>query len=461
MTLISSSGTYGSGTYKLSQDIAGGLVFTGTAFLDLAGHTVDVGGGGNAWNYGVIAQGSNSIVGDSIGGGKVTGARVGIKLEGDGSEIVNIDLSGNRYIGAWLAAANCSVIGGKCGSIAGVTDEKYAIGIQCDSSSPVVYGVQFEEMYYQAGYVGSGAGEGLPVNFAATCIGGTMERCIAINSVPQINSYGVFGGSGGGHKIKDNLFVNFWRAANHASVGEPELTGNVCVISEDIPDNNGVACHVGVVKRNVCIGYSRPYMDGTHEGNISVYCHIPPIVESPAAPDPDPPVEETASIFSVAQNGKFGNVGTKTIKVRIPASVITAPSGPVTKMRLTFGGDASEPLVLSKAFIGQASESGDVWDASGLTKIQFNGSDAVTVPAAGSISSDWLDFTWDKSSDLILSVYCNDSSGSGDGLNSANPVTGASTSVSTSDVAATANASGLTSYAGYLALLTGIETDGF
>jgi len=465
MTLISSSGTYGSGTYKLSQDIAGSLVFTGTAFLDLAGHTVDVGGGGNTWNYGVIAQGANTVIGDSVGGGKVTGARVGMKLEGAGSEIVNVDLSGNRYIGAWLAAANCAVIGGKCGSIAGVTDEKYAIGIQCDAAAPVVYGVQFDEMYCQAEYAGSGAGEGLPVNFAATCVGGTMERCIAINSVPQVNSYGVFGGSGGGHKIKNNLFVNFWRAANHASVGEPELTGNVCVISEDLADNNGIACHIGEVKRNVCVGYSRPYMDGTHEGNVSVYCHVPPIVEAPAdpdqAPDPDPPAEGTGSIFSVAQNEKFGNVGTKTIKVRIPASAITAPSGSVTKMKLTFGGDASEPLALSKAFIGHASGSGDVWDASGLTKLQFSGVDAVTVPAAGSISSDWLDFAWDKSSDLILSVYCSDSGGSSDGLNSTNPVTGASTSMSTSDVAGTANASGLTSYAGYLALLTEIETDGF
>lgn len=97
-------------------------------------------------------------------------------------------------MGAWLASNSCEVIGGKCGNIGGVTDEKYAIGIQCDAGAPVVRGVRFDEMYPQAGYVGSGAGEGLPVNFAATCVGGLMEACVAINTRAVVNTYGVFRG---------------------------------------------------------------------------------------------------------------------------------------------------------------------------------------------------------------------------------------------------------------------------
>lgn len=265
-TLISAAGTYGPGTYKLAGNISGELIFTGPAKLDLGGFTVNRGGSGNAWDYGVIMQGTGSV----IYNGAVTGARVGVKLEGAGSKIVGIDLSQNRYMGAWLAAASCEVIGGKCGNIGGVTDEKYAIGIQCDASAPVVRGVRFDEMYPQTGYVGSGAGEGLPVNFAATSVGGLMEACVAINSQAVVNTYGCFAGSGGSHKIRNNIFRNFWRGVTHASAGTPEITGNLFTTDKHIAGAAAASCEVSGCFGNIAVGYERPYSDGKARDNLSI-----------------------------------------------------------------------------------------------------------------------------------------------------------------------------------------------
>jgi hypothetical protein len=372
---------------------------------------------------------------------------------------VNIDLSHNRYIGAWLAATDCSVIGGKCGYIGGVTDEKYAIGIQCDSLRPVVYGVQFDEIYFQSGYIGSSAGEGLPVNFAATSSDGRMERCVAINSIPQVNSYGIFCGIGGSHIVKDNQFVNFWRACNHASSGDPEITGNVCIISENIDGSNGIACDVGLINKNICVGYERPYSEGKFNGNIAVF--YPENLATEPQPDPDPYPTGTGSVLSIIHDTNFGNIGTKTAKIRVPVSEMTPPSNDVTKIRFKLSGNPTESISISKVFVGPAAVSGDVWDAMTLNQLKFGGVNSVTVPSSGDVWSDWLDIIWDKTSDLIISAYCSDTTGNSDALYSSNQVSGASTSISTSDLASTANASGLTSYSGYLSLITEIETDGF
>lgn len=190
--------------------------------------------------------------------------------------------------------------------------------------------------------------------------------------------------------------------------------------------------------------------------NVVVPCE--PVVEGP----PEPPTEgSTGAVFVGTQNEMFGNISTKSIKTRIPASELSPPTGTVTKMRFKLFGHPTEPLSLSQVFVGPAAASGDVWDASFLSQLKFSGGNPVTVPANGGVWSDWVDVAWNKTDDLIVSFYCPDTTGNSDALYSIGSVSGSMTALSASDVSSTANASGLTAYSGYLSLVSEIETDGF
>lgn len=265
---ITTFATYGSGIYHLAADlIASGndsLIFTDTAVLDLNGYKIIGRTKDNAWTHGVQMRGKNSALVDRSGGlGLICGFRVGAKLTGEASRVVDVNLSGNRYFGVWLAAAHCRVLGGVINNTGGVTDEAYAIAIQCDSASPIVEGVTIRNTYRQNGCVGTG--EGLPVNFAATCTNGIMQDCIAENDEACSHTYGVFGGEGGSHKIRRNQFVNFWRAVACSNVGTPEISHNVAWLQEPLPKATGFGCEVSnecLVSGNVAIGYLETPYDG-------------------------------------------------------------------------------------------------------------------------------------------------------------------------------------------------------
>lgn len=453
MTPISAAGTYGAGEYYLSTNmtLAGNcLTFTGPASLDLNGKTITDTTGGNAWTHGVVTQGVGSIVYDSKGTGKITGFRVGVKAEAS-TKLLGIDLSANRYMGAWLAAANCAVIGGRIGSISGVTDEKYAIGVQCDSPNPLVEGVIFDEIYPQAGYIGEGAGEGLPVNFAANSSSGIMRRCICVNSEALLNTYGMFGGVGGGHAVEDNIFRNFWRAVASTDNGSVIIRRNFAWLHARLAGSQGFSCIEEAVSDNVAIGYDAPFSVGNLPKNVSIF--LPAVAQTPV---PTP----TGVVLDTAIAGNFGNVDGKTIKVRINASQLSPPPGEVTKIRLTLQAHADEPLAIAKCYIGKKNAVGDTYDAVSLASLKVSGASAFTVPVGGQLVTDWLPFMWNKIDDLIVSFYCNGGASS-DKLPAAVSSATGDTYLKNGDEAATANASGFTEYLGYLSLVTKIETDGF
>lgn len=329
MIIISTPGTYGGGEYVLSAPIVGSLVFTGSAKVDLRGFTVDIGGSGNAWDYGVIMQGAGSILGDSLGGSKVTGGRVGVKLEGSGSRIKGVDLSGNRYFGAWLAADDCEVIGGIIGSIGGVSDEAYAMAVQCDHANPVVKDVRISEIYPQAGYTGASPGEGLSVNFSASCVNGTMERCVVRNNIVATHTYGVFAGHGGGHKIADNQIINFWFGIAVAKAGLPVVRGNFLSTQTALPDDMGIGCPVGQCKDNIVIGYHRPIHEQTDPtGNF--FASFPENLFSQASEDP----LAKGSTFIASPSETLENVDGKMARAKMSDSIQTAPTEILTRMRL-------------------------------------------------------------------------------------------------------------------------------
>jgi len=294
-TAITAPGTYTAGDYKLGGNISGVIVFNGTAHLDLAGYTINAGSSGNTVDFGVTMNGANSIIGDSIGGGKVTSAYCGIQLNGAGSKIIGVDLSNNRYMGCWLHADDCSVLGGRIGYIAGYTVYKYAIGVQCDHARPIVDGVRFDEMYFQAGYTGTEAGEGLAVNFAGQCRQGTMKNCVCINSKYAKNTYGFFGGSGGGHIVVNNIFINFWRVGAHDNSGTPNLSHNFAKADAYIAGGQGISCNVGTVEGNMFYGYERAVSSGRSHEN---YIMLGPVV----APQPaSAPQTQTEIVLDLAR----------------------------------------------------------------------------------------------------------------------------------------------------------------
>ena len=457
MTPITSAGTYAAGDYYLASNmtLAGSaLVFTGTATLDLNGKTIRDTTGGNTQTYGVVTNGAGSVIYDSAGGGKITGFWCGVKA-GATTKLLGIDLSQNRYFGAWLASPSCAIIGGRIGSIGGVTDEKYAIGVQCDSSAPLVEGVIFDEMYPQAGYTGTGAGEGLPVNFAASCTGGVMRRCVAVNTVASLNTYGMFGGNGGGHTVEDCAFYNYWRAAALANFGSISVKRNFAWLRTPLAGSQGFSCINENVSDNVAIGYDAPISVVNLSKNLSIFT---PYVASSSAPPPSSTLEGT--IFNETLTSSFGNIDTKTVKVRLKPASMSVPSGAVTKIRLTLKGQADEPLTISKLYIGRRNSSGDAWDAVSFTQLQVSGASAFTIPAAGQLVTDWVAFPWNKTDEIIVSLYCNGGTSS-DRLAANSGSTVGDTYIANVDSAATANDTGLTGFAGYLSLITKIETDGF
>ena len=180
---ITSPGTYSAGSYTLLNDISvssgNGLVFTGPATLDLNGFTVSTSQTGDVWDYGVKFEGDNS----SISNGSVTGFRVGARVDGDNSSSINVDYSGNRYMGIQVEGDGFNIAGGEASDIAGVTDENYAIGVQlgnCTGCS--VSGVTFRNLAPQG--VPVLPGEGLAINLSSNCSGCTVQSLGIRNGNP-------------------------------------------------------------------------------------------------------------------------------------------------------------------------------------------------------------------------------------------------------------------------------------
>lgn len=282
-TGIFGAGSFAAGEYYLAQSFdaaprenEAAIAFTGPATLDLMGRKISGSGSGNTWDKGIVANHTSTIF-DSKGDGGVQGFRVGVHLLASTSLIRGVDLSNNRYIGAWLQAQGCKVHGGRINNIGGVNDEAYAIGIQVNGLGCEIAGVEFRELYRQASAAANLAGEGLPVNFAAPdAVACVMSRCIAINTRAERNTYGVFAGSGGGgHHVTENMFWNFWRAVAVAQVGTPTVRKNFCFLSSPLLGSQGISSPtVGVVEENTVIGYENP-MDGRLDDGKNVVLNFP------------------------------------------------------------------------------------------------------------------------------------------------------------------------------------------
>lgn len=166
----------------------------------------------------------------------------------------------------------------------------------------------------------------------------------------------------------------------------------------------------------------------------------------------------TETIFTQTLNTGFGNISSQTVRTTLNAAAITnMPSGAVTKIRLTFKGSPTEPIILNGVYIGQVS-SGCATNS--FSQVKVTGAAAFTVSTNAALVTDWIDFNWDKSSPLMLSMYCSGNT-SNDMLYSCFSNPNGSSYLKSGNEAATLNPSGFMLYSGYSSLICQIETDGF
>lgn len=77
------------------------------------------------------------------------------------------------------------------------------------------------------------------------------------------------------------------------------------------------------------------------------------------------------------------------------------------QIRLTLSGPSTgNPTVISDMFIGHRASSGDLWDFDGNQKrVTYAGNNGFTVPAGGSLNTDWITFNLDRTKDIIVAFH--------------------------------------------------------
>lgn len=78
---------------------------------------------------------------------------------------------------------------------------------------------------------------------------------------------------------------------------------------------------------------------------------------------------------------------------------LSIPDFTVSKVQLQVAG------VVGEIYIGTPAGSGDAWDAASLTQVTFDGNPGVTQEYDETTLSDLIDFTWNKTDDLLVSLY--------------------------------------------------------
>lgn len=131
----------------------------------------------------------------------------------------------------------------------------------------------------------------------------------------------------------------------------------------------------------------------------------------------------TTTALSQAGNADDGGWTTYTLRSRIAAALLTGITGIPQRIRVTLYAASAETITIDASYIGHQGGS-DAFDAVSLTQILWSGSGGVTVTGGNSTTSDWVNFAWDKASDLIITAHVNGSAAA-DGFRAQTSLTGA------------------------------------
>lgn len=165
----------------------------------------------------------------------------------------------------------------------------------------------------------------------------------------------------------------------------------------------------------------------------------------------------TGTLFSATLSSNSDGWNGFTGVIRIQASAMSLPSGSIAKLRLRYKAGSSQGFTVTNTYMEHRAGSGDVYDfAATPTQILFAGSASKTVSAGSTEWSDWIDFAYNKTDDLLISFYAGGGTGS-DMLSYALSVTGVNKYDKVANDAATVNKTGYGTTAGYCGLIDAIE----
>lgn len=113
-----------------------------------------------------------------------------------------------------------------------------------------------------------------------------------------------------------------------------------------------------------------------------------------------------ATLYSNTLNFNNDDWNGYTVVVRIPASVMSLPSFSIAKIRFRLEAGSTEACTFSKVYVGHRAGSGDEYDFSTTpVAVLFSGAASGVASSGSTVTSDWANFTYDKTSDLLLAIY--------------------------------------------------------
>ena len=120
----------------------------------------------------------------------------------------------------------------------------------------------------------------------------------------------------------------------------------------------------------------------------------------------EPPTNTETAFTAGITTTTWGGASNITIRQTYDLAALTVPSLTVAKVRVKIKASASEGIEVNPIYIGQQASSGDAWDFNGATKVQItNGGPSISASTGATQWSDWVPFTWDKTSKLVVSYY--------------------------------------------------------
>jgi len=155
-----------------------------------------------------------------------------------------------------------------------------------------------------------------------------------------------------------------------------------------------------------------------------------------------------------------GNNGYTNVQ-RFEVAALTLPTGTITKLRFTVVAGAAQQLTITNMYVGHAAASGDAYDFSATpTQVTFSGSGSVTIPAGETVTSDWITFSYNKTSALLVAYYTAGGTGADTIRYKASVSNVNNYYKAAANEAATVDKTGYTTQSGYLVAINQVESDG-
>lgn len=116
------------------------------------------------------------------------------------------------------------------------------------------------------------------------------------------------------------------------------------------------------------------------------------------------PVVWTAVVDATFDGDNDGLSGC-TVRQIVGGALIVGDPPSATKIRLTVHGGSTQPCTFDKCYVGHRAGAGDLYDAASLTQVTWGGLGGTTAPVGTDVTSDPINFSYDGSSDLVVTFH--------------------------------------------------------